>query len=912
MSTRESAKSRENETNVALIDLIPDPVLIVDAEGKIAAVNKFASKYTRLKSEALVGKNLFDAGFFDKRTIADLQKHLTKRLKGFSIPAYEIKIKDLDGTLRFLEVKGNRIEYEGKICDLVIFHDITERSNHQEMLRQELRKSEEKFRGITNSIRDAIILVNEDAEVTYWNPGAERTFGYSAEEAIGKYVHELVVPLNMSEEGNERINASVKIFGQTGIGYFTVGNVEVRGRRKDGSDFPAELGISPMKIGEKWSAIGVVKDISQRKKEEHKLRDAEQRYRALFNQSPLGIVIINPKTGSLVEFNDVAPLQLGYTRDEFGKLQVHDITAELTDAEIEKRVSEILKNGGGEFETLHRTKDGKVRNVLVSALTLQSRGETLLHTVFHDITEMRKVQNDLAKSEARYRQLVELAQEGIWAIDNDLKTTFVNPRMAQMLGCSQSEMLGKSLVDFLEKDTVEEITGTLGKFNKPGVKGQFEHRFLRGDGTYISTGLAVSTITDDQGQVIGKLALAADITERKAMEDALKQERDMLENIAASMDAGLTLIGRDYHVLWANQLLKKHNGDDLEGKRCYSIYDQSDRICPDCGVRKIFENGVAVDRHDYCIKVKGSTEWVELIATPVRDKKGRVVAALELVVNITERKRLQDKLAQYSQRLEELVQQRTKQLKQAQAELMKSERLAAIGELAGMVGHDLRNPLTGIKNSAYLLRKKGAEINPVQAKEMVEVIEKCVDYSNKIVNDLLDYSRDIRLELEEVSPRQLMLESLAMVQVPENVQVINNLSEKQVLKADPDKIKRVFVNLTKNAIDAMPKGGKLTIDGKIKGNFKISFRDTGTGISEEVLPKLFSPLFTTKAKGMGFGLAICKRIVEAHGGTIVVKTVKDQGTTFTVTLPVEPKLDVGGEKIWINTSESSLLTTTKL
>ena len=96
-----------------------------------------------------------------------------------------------------------------------------------------------------------------------------------------------------------------------------------------------------------------------------------------------------------------------------------------------------------------------------------------------------------------------------------------------------------------------------------------------------------------------------------------------------------------------------------------------------------------------------------------------------------------------------------------------------------MVGHDLRNPLSGIKNSAYFLKKKGTEISPAQAKEMLEIIEKCVDYSNKIVNDLLDYSRDIHLELQECSPRQIMLESLAMVQVPENIKIVNNLLHKQ-------------------------------------------------------------------------------------------------------------------------------------
>jgi signal transduction histidine kinase len=296
----------------------------------------------------------------------------------------------------------------------------------------------------------------------------------------------------------------------------------------------------------------------------------------------------------------------------------------------------------------------------------------------------------------------------------------------------------------------------------------------------------------------------------------------------------------------------------------------------------------------------------------VKDKDGKVVAALELAVNITERKRLQTKLAEYSQRLEELVQKRTEQLKKTQADLVKSEKLAAIGELAGMVGHDLRNPLSGIKNSVYFMKKKGNDISQTQAQEMFEIINKCVDYSNKIVNDLLDYSREVRLELREESLKKLLTESLCMLDISEKIEISNRLNDAPTVKIDADKIKRVFINLIKNAIDAMPNGGKITIDSnQVNSSLEVSFSDTGKGIADDVLPKLFSPLFTTKAQGMGFGLAICKRIIEAHGGTIKVKTTKNKGTTFTVTLPIEPKHEIGGENTWINIPESSLLTTMK-
>ncbi len=384
--------------------------------------------------------------------------------------------------------------------------------------------------------------------------------------------------------------------------------------------------------------------------------------------------------------------------------------------------------------------------------------------------------------------------------------------------------------------------------------------------------------------------------------------------MTTSTDIILMIVDRDYRIIWANQRAKQAMGINLiENKYCHKIFgNNSPAICSDCGVKKVFEGGASIARRDYNIHPDSDNKWVELVSTPVKDKDGKVIAALEIAIDITERKQLQKKLGEYSQRLEELVTKRTEQLRQTQAELVKSERLAAIGELAGMIGHDLRNPLTGIKNSAYFLKKKGNKLPPSQMNEMLETIDKCVNYSNGIINDLLDYSREIHLSLEAITPKKLLEESLTLIGIPSNIKVINKLEEEPVLRVDQDKIKRVFINLIKNAVDAMPNGGTVTISStKTKNFLEISFTDTGEGINDETLPNLFAPLFTTKAQGMGFGLAICKRIVEAHGGIITVETQKGHGTTFTVTLPIDQKIETGGENVWINIPESSLLTTMK-
>jgi PAS domain S-box-containing protein len=625
-------------------------------------------------------------------------------------------------------------------------------------------ENEEKVHSITNSVKDAIILVDEESKVAYWNPASEKTFGYTSTEAIGKGIHELVVPTSMCREGLDCIEQSVKIFTETGMGYFTVGNVELIGRSKNGTEFPLELSISPIMLSGKWNAVGVVKDLSKTKRSEQKTKDAEQRYHALFNQSPLGVLIIDPVTMGFAEFNDVAHQQLGYDREEFEKLTLKDIEAKETEDEVKSHIAKMLREGREEFETEHQTKDCSIKNVLVSTRTIEMTNKKLLHCIFHDITDIRNTQKSLMESEEQYRNLVELAQEGVWVFDRDYLTTFVNPRMAQMLGYVQSEMVGKRAFEFIEGNIVDKAENFLAKY-VTGLNGNFDYEFTRKDGTRIYTSIVASPITDDQGVYCGTIALVADVTLRKEMEK---------------------------------------------------------------------------------------------------------------------------KLEKYSKNLEEIVQQKTSQLAEAQAQIIKSERLTAIGELAGMVGHDLRNPLTGIKNASYFLRRKNVCIS-AQSKEMLKIIDRCVDHSNKIINDLSDYSKEIRLDRKETSIDNLLTQALSMVQMPKKVNIVKTITDLSEINVDSDRLERVFINLLKNAVDAMPYGGSISIIIKEENNhLELSFTDTGMGIPDEVLPKLFSPLSTTKAQGMGFGLAICKRIIEAHGGTISFKTAKGTGTTFTVTLPIEP------------------------
>ncbi len=221
-----------------------------------------------------------------------------------------------------------------------------------------------------------------------------------------------------------------------------------------------------------------------------------------------------------------------------------------------------------------------------------------------------------------------------------------------------------------------------------------------------------------------------------------------------------------------------------------------------------------------------------------------------------------------------------------------TKRLLTIGQTAGMVGHDIRNPLQSITSSMYLI-KDDLDSFPVSEEKAdalleVESVLEQIFYVDKIVSDLQDYARPLKQERVDVDLKCLVTSILAELNTPKNVEALTVFDEQLPrLSIDPMLLKRVLVNLATNAIQAMPEGGKLTIHASRKptGEITISVEDTGVGIPEEVKSKVFTPLFTTKSKGQGFGLAVVKRLVETQGGTISFESQKGRGTKFTVQLP---------------------------
>jgi PAS domain S-box-containing protein len=793
------------------------------------------------------------------------------------------------------------------------------RSNDgKEIMQNKPRKSNENnFMPILNFIVDPAVIVDEKGHILLVNNALENLTGFSKKELIGKSFLKMS---NLTAESKAMLlkNLMKRIQG------LPVEPYEINFTDKTGETRYAEVKAKKIDYAGRHADLVIFRDITRRKENARRLKEYSEKMEALVNEKVKEIEeseakyreLINGMNdtawvigldGNFIDVNDAAVKVLGYSREELLRMGPPDIDNSLTKEQIRDLIRSMPADQIQVFETTHTTKDGKTIPVEISSSLVTYQGKQAILSIARDITEWKKAQQALTDSEEMFRAISTSAVDAILLVDEGGKIVYWNPAAERIFGYSREEAVGKNVLNLLipprdhsfQPKFVEQLQSSK-------LQGKtMEFTALRKNGREFPAELS-ATLLRFKGKSC-MLGIVRDVSERKKMEDELKQERDMLESVTENIGAGLAIISTDYHILWANKLLKQTG--DIENKLCYSTFNTIDTVCPDCGVKKVFETGVSFDSHEYrCPFEKGKDRWIELIVTPIKDKNGVVIAALELSIDITEKKLMQNKLAEYSQKLEKLIEKRTEQLKQMQAKLVKSERLATIGELAAMVGHDLRNPLTGIMGAAYYLKTKhGTEVG-AKGKEMLETIENAINYSNKIINDLLEYSQDLKLKLTETTPKAMLQSALSLLEVPEKIQIIDATKDKPMVKADTEKIRNVFVNIIQNAIDAMPEGGTLTIKSrKVKDTLEIAFKDTGTGMSEETLSKLKRgvPLFTTKAKGMGFGLPICKRLVEAHGGKIAVESTAGKGTTVTITIPVNPEPVDEGEEKWIF-SESML------
>jgi PAS domain S-box-containing protein len=395
-------------------------------------------------------------------------------------------------------------------------------------------------------------------------------------------------------------------------------------------------------------------------------------------------------------------------------------------------------------------------------------------------------------------------------------------------------------------------------------------------------------------EIVGRVWAFHDITSRKSAEEALRQSESRYRTLAEAAQDAIFLIGLDGRYLYANAIAARNlkmKPAQLIGRSVREFFPEkvSRRLL---GLQeKAITSGKPLSVTEE-LELPADKAWLNTILTPITDAAGNVVATLGISRDITLLKKAEEVLKRDRDELDKLARKRSKELLTAQEELLKAKRLSEVGLLAATVAHELRSPMAAIRTAAYNIKKKSSDPN---LESHLANIEKKVLESDQIIKNLLFYSRIKVPQYEFFDPRLLLEECISLskeIYRDYDVSIRKTFSceKRHALEADPTQIREVFNNIINNAFESFParKGSiqiRLWLD---RGAyFKASFRDSGCGIAPEDVSRIMEPFFTTKTKGMGLGLALCRQIVDLHNGQIEVDSVLDKGTTVVVTLPLK-------------------------
>ena len=516
--------------------------------------------------------------------------------------------------------------------------------------------------------------------------------------------------------------------------------------------------------------------------------------------------------------------------------------------------------------------------------------------------ELIGAQSALQESEEKYRTIVETANEGIWVVDSETRTTYVNRRMAEMLGYGPEEMIGKKSSEFMDDEGKARL-GLLLEHRRQGIIESFEFKFIRKDGLPLWAISSAAPLRDKEGKFAGSLGMLTDITERKRAEEALLESEERYATTLASIGDAVIATDMKGRITFMNAVAEGLTGWTLDdammkpAKNVFNIINEYTRHKVDDPITKVLKNGVIVGLANHTILVRrdGTEVAIDDSGAPIKDLTGNTIGVVLVFRDITERKRAEEELLKARNDLELKVQKRTAELQKALEAAEESARAKA-AFLANM-SHELRTPMNAVIGFSSLLLDDNLT---QEQEEYIEGIRKGGEALLAIINDILDFSRaennKLELEHQPFSLKHCIDESLGLVAVQASKKGLNlsetiNYGTPDTIIGDQGRLRQILVNLLTNAVKFTDKGNvSVSVSSKaVEGNRRQIFfevKDTGIGIPQNRMNEIFEPFvqvertLSRKRDGVGLGLAITKNLVELMGGKIQAESIPGQGSTF--------------------------------
>jgi PAS domain S-box-containing protein len=881
VSMRDITKRKQMEEELRrlsdAVKMTTDSVAVTDMRGRILDINEAGLRMYGLSDRAdFVGRNPLDAIAPEDRRKA--LENMAKLVETGQVNNIEYHVLRKDGSKIFIEtsvsvIKGGNGEPKGLVA---VARDITESRKAAEALKQ----SEKKYRQLFEIMQEGLWLIDKDSITTFVNPRMAEILGYTAEEMLGKHLFEF-----MDERGTEAAKYGLERCRQ---GIRVQHDFEFT--RKDGARVYASLETSPItdEAGNYVGALACVADITARKEVQEALQNSEEYFRSLIENAQDAIVIV-AGDGTISYGSPAIERMLGYKPEEllsadalFGFAHPDDIP------KVVDTFASFTENGSASvrIELRIRHKDGSWRVVeAVANNLLENRAIKGIVVNWRDVTERKKAEEALKESEERYRMLAENVKDVISAIDMNLRTTYMSPSVTQLTGYSVEEAMALTLEESLTPASYEKLMRVFDERMAAETRGEkglptslvLEVEAKHKDGHLVSVEMRVNLLRDAEGKPVGILGVTRDITERKKAEEVLRLSEEKYRLVVDNANE-VIVVAQDGMLKFFNSrttVVLGYSKEELASKPFIEFVHPDDQQMVIKRYLERLSGGQPPSLYAFRVVGKdGNITWVEINAVVINWEGSP--ATLNFLTDVTERKRAEEE----KQKMEE--------------QLRLAGRLAAVGELAAGVAHELNNPLAAIQGYSQFL--SSSNNLDVDTRKDVETIYREALRASKITQNLLSFARRHEPEKKFISLNEVIEKTVELRAHPlevGNIELVTELApDLPKTMADFYQLQQVFVNLINNAEQAMAAAhgkGKLVIKTqKSNGMIQVMFTDDGPGIPEENINRIFDPFFTTKevGKGTGLGLSICYGIVEAHGGRIYAKSKVGEGATFIVEIPI--------------------------
>jgi two-component system, cell cycle sensor histidine kinase and response regulator CckA len=637
----------------------------------------------------------------------------------------------------------------------------------------------------------------------------------------------------------------------------------------------------------------------RRKQVEEALRVSEARFKCLWD-SGIVFISITDMNARIVDVNDAGAAMLGHSRDELlsSGVRWRELTPPGWGAVDDKAVAQLKASGvATPLEKEFLRKDGSRLPILASAAMLDDSAVILIGI---DLTERRRAEAAVHAEQARIQALVENSADGITLNTREASFAYVSPAAARIFGCPANDLIGQNIIDYTHPDDREEALDVMRRVREvAGATLTTTHRVVRKDGASRWVEITRTNRLDDPA-VAGVVCNLRDITDRKLAEEALAVARDRFAVLVESGLVGIIVAEGTGRIVEANDAFLDTVGysrDDLRAGLSWASLTPPEWARFNAAATDSLRNqGVARPWEKEYLRKDGSR--VPVLVGVARLSDGRNIS---VSIDLSERKRAEAGRAQAEQAL-----------RHSEDQLRQAQKMEAVGRLAGGVAHDFNNVLSVILSYADLIMGDLKANDPMRAD--MDEIRKAGLRAAGLTRQLLLFSRQQVVEPKVIDLQDVLEGMDKMLQriLGEDVELVS-VPSKTIgrVKVDPSHVEQVILNLVVNARDAMPTGGKLTIEtanvvldeqyalthlpAKAGPHVMLAVSDTGTGMDRATQARIFEPFFTTKEKGKGTGLGLSTvfGIVQQSGGNIWVYSEPGKGTTFKVYLPrVDAEVDV--------------------